>query len=73
MSKLLSKLKEKEYEMVHNYLMDKEKYESTIKITTEDSHTLTDGPTIFITNNVEKIAKFYLKISNIHKMNYQIF
>ena len=26
---------------------------------------MTDGPTIFITNNVEKIAKFYLKISNI--------
>ena len=65
--KLLSKLKEKEYEMVHNYLMDKrkKKYESTIKITTENSHTLTDGPTIFITNNVEKIAKFYLKISSI--------
>ena len=65
--KLLSKLKEKEYDMVHKYLMGKreKKYESTIKITTEDSHTLTDGPTIFITNNVEKIAKFYLKISNI--------
>jgi len=40
-------------------------YESVIKITTEDAHTLTDGPTIFITNDVKKIAKFYLRVTNI--------
>jgi hypothetical protein len=38
---------------------------STIKLTTTDSNTLTDGPTIFMTNDVEKIGMFYLKASNI--------
>lgn len=38
---------------------------STIKITTSDADTLTDGPTIFMTNDVEKIGMFYLKASNI--------
>ena len=38
---------------------------STIKLTTQDAHTLTDGPTIFMTNDVEKIGMFYLKASNI--------
>ena len=36
-----------------------------IYITTRDAFTLTDGPTIFLTNNVEKIAKFYIQQSNI--------
>ena len=40
-------------------------YNSSIRITTQDAHTLTDGPTIFLTDNVEKIAKFYLKDSKI--------
>ena len=30
-------------------------------ITTKDAETLTGGPTIFIAEDVEKIAKFYLK------------
>ncbi len=65
--KLLSKIKQKDYEQVRDYLIKKRKkeYDSTIKITTSDSYTLTDGPTIFLTNDVEKIAKFYLKVSNI--------
>ena len=36
-----------------------------IYVTTKDSFTLTDGPTIFLTNNVEKIAKFYIQQSQI--------
>jgi len=36
-----------------------------IYITTKDAHTLTDGPTIFITNDVDKIAQFCLQQSNI--------
>jgi hypothetical protein len=36
-----------------------------IYITTKDAFTLTDGPTIFLTNDVEKIAKFYIQQSNI--------
>lgn len=38
---------------------------SVIKLTTSDAKTLTDGPTIFMTNDVEKIGMFYLKASNI--------
>ena len=36
-----------------------------IYVTTKDSFTLTDGPTIFITNDVEKIAQFCIQQANI--------
>jgi len=36
-----------------------------ILITTSDAHTLTDGPTIFIAEDVEKIGKFYIQYSKI--------
>ena len=36
-----------------------------IYITTKDAHTLNDGPTIFITNDIEKISQFYIIQSNI--------
>jgi len=32
-----------------------------IQVTTEDSYTLTDGPTIFLTEDVAKIAHFYIQ------------
>ena len=38
-----------------------------IFITTSDAYTLTDGPTIFLTENVEKIAQFYIQQTNIPK------
>lgn len=34
-------------------------------ITTRDAHTLTDGPTIFMANDVKKIGMFYLQVSKI--------
>lgn len=40
-------------------------YESTINITTSDAHTLTDGPTIYLAKDPEKIAKFALQIAKI--------
>lgn len=43
----------------------KEVFESNIYFTTSDAHTLTDGPTIFLTNDVEKIAKFAIQNSKI--------
>jgi len=63
--KLLSKMKEQDLQKIRNLLENSKKYESIIKITTDDAYTLTDGPTIFITNDVKKIAKFYLKVTNI--------
>ena len=40
-------------------------FESSIYIATKDSHTLTDGPTIFLTEDASKIAKFYLQTAKI--------
>ena len=34
-------------------------------ITTEDAYTLTDGPTIFLADDVDKIGMFYMKYTNI--------
>ena len=36
-----------------------------ISITTEDAHTLTDGPTIYLAENIENLGKFYISQSNI--------
>ena len=36
-----------------------------IYVTTKDSYTLTDGPTIFLANDIEKIAKFCIQQANI--------
>jgi len=63
--KLLSKMKEPGLQKIRKSLTVDKDYESVIKITTEDAHTLTDGPTIFITNDVKKIAQFYLRVTNI--------
>jgi hypothetical protein len=38
---------------------------SNINITTTDAHTLTDGPTIFLADDVTKIAQFYIQQANI--------
>ena len=34
---------------------------STARIMTSDAHTLTDGPTIFLADDVDKIARFFIK------------
>lgn len=36
-----------------------------IYITTKDAHTLNDGPTIFLTNDIEKVSQFYIIQSSI--------
>lgn len=36
-----------------------------IYVTTKDAYTLTDGPTIFLANDVQKVAKFCIQQSNI--------
>jgi hypothetical protein len=40
-------------------------HDSTIYVATTDSHTLKDGPTIFLTEDVNKISKFILQTSKI--------
>jgi len=39
-----------------------------IFITTSDAYTLTDGPTIYLAEDINKIARFYLQQSNIPEM-----
>jgi hypothetical protein len=64
--KLLSSLKD-QYEKVYVYFKEHRKklHKSNIKITTGDAHTLTDGPTIYLADNIEKIGQYCLKIANI--------
>jgi hypothetical protein len=40
-------------------------YESVTDVSTGDAHTLTDGPTIYLADNVEKIGKFCIHKSKI--------
>lgn len=42
-----------------------------ILLTTEDAYTLTDGPTIFLAEDVAKIGKFYIQQTNIPARVYQ--
>ena len=42
-----------------------------VLITTSDAYTLTDGPSIFMTEDVSKIAHFYIQQSNIPKEMFQ--
>jgi len=42
-----------------------EKSDCGIYITTKDAYTLTDGPTIFLAENIEKVAKFSIQQCNI--------
>ena len=46
-------------------LSRKSLYNSLINISTTDSYTLTDGPTIYLTNNVDNIAKYLISKANI--------
>jgi hypothetical protein len=42
-----------------------------ILLVTEDAYTLTDGPTIFLCEDVEKVSKFYIQSANIPEKVYQ--
>lgn len=52
---------------IHNNLQARraKKQASSINIVTADAHTLTDGPTIFLADDVEKIARFYIQSAKI--------
>jgi len=64
--KLLLSLKD-DYSKVYDHFQKKRSavYESTIKLTTSDAYTFTDGPTIYMAQDVEKIGKFCLKLASI--------
>jgi hypothetical protein len=64
---LLKNLTCEQYMEIHNELVQQrvQLYKSTISVTTCDSYTLTDGPTIYMTNDVNKMSKFCLQIAKI--------
>jgi hypothetical protein len=45
---------------------EEEKGDCGIYVTTKDAYSLTDGPTIFLAENIEKVAKFSIQQSSIH-------
>ena len=71
--KLLKAVKDHYAELYLHFTEKKEpQHKSTIKITTSDAYTLTDGPTIYLTNNVEKIMKIYLRACGIPETEYEV-
>jgi hypothetical protein len=65
----LKHLDREKWAEAHTYLKTTQKLKFAsaggIKLTTSDAHTLTDGPTIFLADDVEKIGKVYIQNSNI--------
>ena len=64
---LLKNIVAEKWESIYERFQEnrKQKYKSNVYITTHDAYTLTDGPTIFLSDDVEKIAKFALQTAKI--------
>tara|TARA_B100001093_G_scaffold407422_1_gene396045 strand:+ start:2331 stop:4706 length:2376 start_codon:yes stop_codon:yes gene_type:complete len=64
---VLKNIKSEEWENIYNYLKKnrKCKYSSTTNIASSDAFTLVNGPTIYITEEINKIAFFCIKSLNI--------
>ena len=64
---VLKNINETEWETTYNYFKNKSNrlYESTSYFITSDAYTLTDGPSIFLAENIDKIAKFCVQQAKI--------
>lgn len=64
---LLGNLNPDAYPLVYKELggLRKKAQESNVNIVTTDAHTLTDGPTIFLADDIQKIAQFYIQSAKI--------
>jgi len=64
---LLGNLIAEKWKGIYKFMLEdrKQKMLSNINIVTTDAHTLTDGPTIFLADDVEKIGRFYIQGANI--------
>ena len=66
--KLLKRIKNDEWSEIYNEKsMHYKLFDDTVQITTKGANTLTNGPTIFITQDTDKIAKFCLQLAKIPK------
>ena len=63
--KLLGNIIPDKWETLSSSLEKKLYHKSTIHMVTGDAHTLTNGPTIFLAEDVNKIARFCLQEANI--------
>jgi len=63
---LLANIKDN-FDTIYQYFQKnrEKRYLSNIHVTTKDAFTLTDGPTIFLTENVDKVAQFCIKSAQI--------
>jgi len=64
---ILQRIPQDKWMTVYNYFKENRqtKYESNIYVATKDAHTLTGGPTIFLSSDVHKISKFILQTAKI--------
>jgi hypothetical protein len=64
---LLENIRPKYWKVIYETLtgVRKPKFASVINLSTSDAHTLTDGPTIYLTEHVDKVAAFMLQIAKI--------
>ena len=64
---LLKNTSKDDYNIIHSELIKQRKkvFDSTINITSSDSATLTNGPTIYMTNDILKVSKFCLQTAKI--------
>ena len=64
---LLENIRPKYWVRVYETLtgVRKPKFASVVNLSTSDAHTLTDGPTIYLTENVDKVAAYMLQIAKI--------
>jgi hypothetical protein len=61
----ITKLASEQFTKKNNDLSLDKPGTSGVYVTTKDAYTLTDGPTIFISDDIEKIAKFCIQQANI--------
>jgi hypothetical protein len=62
---ILRKINSEEVVPTNPSVKDKDNENCAIYVTTKDAYSLTDGPTIFLATNVDKIAKFCIQQANI--------
>jgi hypothetical protein len=64
---ILENIRPKYWARIYETLSDvrKPKFTSVVNLSTSDAYTLTDGPTIYLTDNVDKVAAFMLQIAKI--------
>ena len=69
---LLLQVEESDWNTIYTHLnsvkrkkFDLNKNATGVSITTSDAYTLTDGPTIFLADDVDKIGNFYIQQTNI--------